>query len=271
MVGGGGTLLAGIAGAKAGALVGALAGPAGAGVGAAVGAVVGGVGSLLITPLRKKVQSLFTSKAKIMEENRELLRTGIGKILTELEDQVMAEVSRTIAGVREALATAYARRAKAEADALTVADLLACQQQVVHSTISTLDQETACCLLRADARPRLAASVGKVTRLPGVCIAIEVPDEALAEAWLFPPSSPEIITFARAPSPNLPGARATSYVLGLTEEVPASLQCRPERTIVTTNAPAPNLILEAWSATLSDHLGTQVEIARPSAPRSMTA
>lgn len=250
-----------------GAYVGSLAGPAGT----VVGAVVMGLGSLLVTPVRKKVQSLFTSRAEILEANRDLLRTEISKVLNELEAQVLAEVSGTIAGVRETLTTSHVRRAKAEAAALAVADLLACQQQVVDSAVSTLDHETVRCLLRVDGRPRLAASVGKVTRLPGVCILVEVPDEALAEAWLFPPSSPEFLAFGRTPSPDLPGASAMSYVLGLTEEVPAFIRCRPDGTIVTTNAPAPNQVLEAWSATLSDHLGTPVEIVRPNAPRSVPA
>jgi hypothetical protein len=230
-----------------------------------------GLGSLLVTPVRKKVQSLFTSRAEILEANRDLLRTEISKVLNELEAQVLAEVSGTIAGVLETLTTSHARRAKAEAAALVVADLLACQQQVVDSAVSTLDHETVRCLLRVDGRPRLAASVGKVTRLPGVCILVEVPDEALADTRLFPPSSPEFLAFGRTPSPDLPGASAMSYVLGLTEEVPAFIRCRPDGTIVTTTAPAPNQVLEAWSATLSDHLGTPVKIVRPSASRSVPA
>ncbi|MFE1256950.1 GTPase [Streptomyces fungicidicus] len=250
-----------------GAYVGSLAGPAGT----VAGAVVMGLGSLLVTPVRKKVQSLFTSRAEIMEANRNLLRTEISKVLNELEAQVLAEVSGTIAGVLETLTTSHVRRAKAEAAALVVADLLACQQQVVDSAVSTLDHETVRCLLRADGRPRLAASVGRVTRLPGVCILVEVPEEALAETRLFPPSSPEFLAFGRTPSPDLPGASAMSYVLDLTEEVPASIRCRPDGTIVTTTAPAPNQVLEAWSATLSDHLGTPVKIVRPNAPRSVPA
>jgi hypothetical protein len=250
-----------------GAYVGSLAGPAGT----VAGAVVMGLGSLLVTPVRKKVQSLFTSRAEILEANRDLLRTEISKVLNELEAQVLAEVSGTIAGVLETLTTSHARRAKAEAAALVVADLLACQQQVVDSAVSTLDHETVRCLLRVDGRPRLAASVGKVTRLPGVCILVEVPDEALADTRLFPPSSPEFLAFGRTPSPDLPGASAMSYVLGLTEEVPAFIRCRPDGTIVTTTAPAPNQVLEAWSATLSDHLGTPVKIVRPSASRSVPA
>ncbi|MFJ8982883.1 GTPase [Streptomyces sp. NPDC102282] len=250
-----------------GAYVGSLAGPAGT----VVGAVAMSLGSLLVTPVRKKVQSLFTSRAEILEANRDLLRTEISKVLNELEAQVLAEVSGTIAGVLEVITTSHVRRAKAEAAALVVADLLACQQQVVDSAVSTLDHETVRCLLRVDGRPRLAASVGKVTRLPGVCILVEVPDEAVAEAWLFPPSSPEILAFGRRPSPDLPGAAAMSYVLGLTEEVPAFIRCRPDGIIVTTNAPAPIQVLEAWSATLSDHLGTPVKIVRPNAPRSVPA
>jgi hypothetical protein len=148
---------------------------------------------------------------------------------------------------------------------------MATQQQVIDIAISKLDHETVGCLLHADGRPRLAASVERVTRLPGVCTAIQVTDEALAEAWLFPPSSPEVLTFGRAPSPGVLGANATSYVLGLTEEVPASIRCRPDHTVVTTNAAVPEPVLAAWSATLSDHLGTQVEIVGPSVQRSSPA
>jgi gas vesicle protein len=256
VVGGGGALAAAAVGF-------AMGGP--------VGAAVGGVGSLLITPLRKKVQSLFTSKAKILEANRELLQTQIGEILGELEGQMQATVTGTIAHVMEELAVTFARRAESETAALTVADLLASQRQVIDTAISTLDHETVGCLLQADGRPRLAAAVERVTRLPGVCTAIQVTDQAMAEAWLFPPSSPEVLTFGRAPSPDVPGANATSYVLGLTEEVPATIRCRPDGTVVTTNAPVPDRVLKAWSATLSDHLGTQVEIVCPSVPRSASA
>ena len=240
-------------------------------VGGPIGSVVGVVGSIFVPSVRKKVQSFFMSKAKVLEANRELLRTEIGKVLGGLDEQARAEVTGTIARVREELAKAFRQRARAEAAASAVADLLASQHQVIDTAISALDHETAGCLLVADGRPRLASAVQRVTRLPGVCTAIQVTDEALTEAWLFPPSSPEILTFGRTPSPDLPGAHATSYVLGLTEEVPSSISCLPNSTIVTTNAPAPTPILEAWSVTLSDHLGTPVEIVRPRAPRSMTA
>lgn len=259
---------AGIAIGGGGALAAAAIGFA---IGGPIGGVVGGVGSLLITPIRKKVQTLFTSKAKVLEANRELLRTKIGEVLGELERQMLATVTDTITRVRKDLASAFTRRAAAEVAAFAVADRLASQQQVIHKATTTLDHETVGCLLHADGRPRLAASVERVTRLPGVCTAIQVPDQTLAEAWLFPPSSPEILTFGRTPTTDLPGANATSYVLGLTEEVPASIRCRPDRTVVTTNAPVPDQVLAAWSATLSDHLGTQVEIVRPSAPRSASA
>jgi len=263
VVGGGGAL----ASAAIGAYVGSVGGP----VGTAIGAVVMGLGSLIVTPLRKKVQSLFASKAKILEENRELLRTEIGKILHELEDRVLTEVTGTIARVREDLLLVYARCAEAEKDALAVADLLAHHQQLIGAAVSTLDRETVVCLLNADSRPRLAASVERVTRLPGICAAVQVAEHALAEAWLFPPSSPEILTFGRTPPLDMPGAHAVSYVLGLTEEVPNSIRCRPAKTVVTTYAPVPSQVLAAWSATLSDHLSTQVDIVRPNATRSESA
>lgn len=271
LIGGGGALAVAAAGAKIGGVVGAgLGGPAGAFVGSVVGAGIGSVGSLFVTPLRKKVQSLFTSKAKILEVNRELLLTEIGNVLIELEDQGLARVIETIARVRAALDVANEKRKNAADAALAVADLLACQQRSVGAAISALDRDTVFCLLHSDGRPRLAASIVKATRLPGVCIAVEVTDKALAEAWLFPPSSPEVLTFGRTPPSDWPGARATSYVLGLTEEVPARIRFRPHETELTTNVQVPTPVLKAWSATLSDHLVTPVEIVRTPTPRSTT-
>lgn len=265
VIGGGGALAAAALGAKVGAMAGgAFGGPVGAGI----GLVVGGLGAALSSSLRKKVQSFFKGKATILEQNRELLRTESSKVLAELQGQALTEVSRAIARIRDDLNSAFARREEAEVAALAVADLLGSQQQVIGAATTALDRETVGCLLQDDGRPRLAASVEKVTRLAGVCTAIQVADEALTEAWLFPPSSPEVLTFGRAPSLNLPGAHATSYVLGLTEEVPTTIRCRADGTVVTTSAPVPDQVLAAWSATLSDHLGTQVKIVRSSAQRS---
>lgn len=236
-------------------------------VGGPVGAVVGGVGSLVITPIRKRVQSLFTSKAKLLAENRELLRTKIGEILGELERQTLVTVISATSRVQEGLADSFVRRAEVEDAALAVADLLASQRQIVAAAVRVLDLATVRCLLQADGRPRIAASVERATRLAGVCTAVQVTGKAQSEAWLFPPSSPELLTFGRAPSLAMPGASATSYVLGLTEEVPSAIRSQPDNTVVTTNAPVSKQVLAAWSATLSDHLCTRVEIVCPSNPR----
>lgn len=263
VVGGGGALAL----MAFGMAVGSTLGPAGTVVGALAGIAINVAGSFLVTPLRKKVQSFFISKGKILEANRQLLQTEIGKVLALLEEEVMAELSGTITRIREDLAHVFAGHAEAEVDSLAVANLVSRQRQSLGPAISALDHATARCLLSADGRPRLAASVGKVTRLPGVCTAIEMTSEGLSEAWLFPPSSPETMIFGRAPYQELPGARAMSYVAGLTEEVPASIRCSTTGTTVTTNAPVPNQILDAWSATLSDHLGSQVQIVHNLVPR----
>lgn len=284
VVGGGGTLAAALAGMKVGAVVGAklggVGGAAAGGVGAAPGAAAGGMGgalvgvvtvlagTLVVTPLRKRTQSLFTSKAKILEANRELLVTKIGEILDEIESQMLHAVSEAIGRVQQELAAGFAQRSEAEAAASCVADVLASQAPVIGAAISMLDRETVGCLLCLDSRPRLAAAVEKVTRLAGVCTAIQVPNEALAEAWLFPPTSPELFTFGRAPSGPSPGVYAASYVLGLTEDVPLSIRSYRDRTLVVTDTLAPDQVLSAWSAALSDHLSTEIEIARSSGQRS---
>lgn len=252
---------AGVAVGAGGALAFALPGLLIAGpVGAIVGAVAGLAGQALVPRLRKKIQSLFKSRVTILEANRVLLQTEIGKILTELEARTLADVTRSVAAIRDATASTFALRAESEQASSSAADLLANQRGAVRSEISTLDLETARCILRADGRLRIAESIERVSRLPGICAAVELSSDGLAEAWLFPPTSPEIMTFGRESDPRLPGARASTYVLGLTEEVPAFLQCRFDRTVVTVDTAIPNQVLAAWSANLSDHLGTIVEM-----------
>ncbi len=260
VVGAGGALAAALLGAKVGALAGsAFGGPIGAGV----GLIVGGIGTALVSPLRKKVQSLFKGKGRILEENRELLRVEIGNVLEEMERQARTQADTIIGRIRADLSSTAEQRAEAEVAVLAVAELLSGQQKLISAATAALDHDTAVCLLQVDGRPRLAAAVERVTRLAGVCIAVEVTEQSFAEAWLFPPASPEVMTFGRSPSPEIPGARAASYVLGLTEQVPKALCARSDRTSVTIEALVPEPVLAAWSAALSDHLGTQITIVRP--------
>lgn len=267
VVGGGGALSMALLGAKVGALAGgAFGGPIGAGG----GLVVGGIGTALVGQLRRNVQSLFKAKSRILEENRELLRVGIGNVLEEVECQARSQTEMIIERIRADLSTAAEQRAGAETAVLGVADRLAGQQKLISAATAALDYDTAVCLLQVDARPRLAEAVKRVTRLSGVCIAVEVTEQSFAESWLFPPSSPEVMTFGRPPSPEMPGVRAGSYVLGLTEQVPTALHSYSDRASVVIEALVPEPVLAAWSATLSDHLGTQITIVRPTslgAPR----
>lgn len=267
VVGAGGALAAALLGAKVGAFAGgAFGGPIGAGV----GLIVGGIGTSLVSSLRKKVQSLFKGKSRILEENRELLRVEIGNVLEEVERQARSQTETIIGRIRADLSSTAEQRAEAETAVLDVADRLAGQQKLISTTTAALDHATAVCLLQVDGRPRLAEAVKRVTRLSGVCIAVEVTEQSFAESWLFPPSSPEVMTFGRPPSPEMPGVRAGSYVLGLTEQVPTALHSCPDRTSVVIEALVPKPVLAAWSATLSDHLATQITIVRPTslgAPR----
>ncbi|WP_345313522.1 GTPase domain-containing protein [Gordonia alkaliphila] len=267
VVSAGGALAAALLGAKVGALGGgALGGPIGAGV----GLIVGGIGTAVVSSLRKKVQSLFTGKGRILAENRELLRVEIGNVLEEVERQARSQTESLIGRIRADLSSTAEQRAEAETAVLDVADRLAGQQKLISATTAALDHDTAVCLLRVDGRPRLADAVKRVTRLSGVCIAMEVTEQSFAESWLFPPSSPEVMTFGRTPPPEVPGVRASSYVLGLTEQVPTALRSDSDRTSVIIEGRVPEPVLAAWSATLSDHLGTEVTIVRPTtlgAPR----
>jgi len=262
-VGGGGALAAAALVIGVGAVAGPVAGPLGA-------TVAGTVVSSLVPALRKKVQSLFVSKAQILEQNRVRIRRDVGEFLADLEAQVLAEVRGVASQVNAELKRVRSRGERAEEAALEVADLVANQRIVVDEAIRVLDDETVRCLLQAAGRSRLAASMMKATRLPGVCIAVEVHDESLAEAWLFPPSAPELMTFGRPPLPGNPGTRALSYVLGLTEELPQSVGGESPAFTVLTAASVPDEVRSAWSAALSDHLNSPVEIVRSNSTRSTT-
>lgn len=253
-VGGGGAFAVAVIG---GALTG---GP----LGVAIGLVVTSLGASAISVLRKKAQGLFKSKTRILEENRELLGSEISKALDGLERRAHAEVSSVISGIREEVSNTFEQRAEATGTALMVANVLASQHRVIDAATADLDYQTVRCLLQADGRPRLAASVEKVTRLPGVCAIIQVSDHPLTEAWLFPPRSPELLAFGSSPTPRLPGVQAGSYVLGLTDEIPTAIHCRSDATVIVANTAAPATVLAAWSAAVSEHLGTEVEIVQSS-------
>ena len=113
------------------------------------------------TPLREALKLLTSEGLITIEPNR-------GATVTALSIDEIAETF-PVMGVLEALAGARGRGLAAESSASSVAELLARQKQVVDSAISALDGETVRCLLRVDGRPRLASSVGKATRLAGVC------------------------------------------------------------------------------------------------------
>lgn len=258
---------------------GLVVGTAGAIAVAAMSLVVGGpfgglavsLGVPLAKEIRTRVQSLFQGKVSVLESNREWLRVEVGNVLKDLDLGVRNNIDSAIGCTRAGLFAVEEQRVEAEMAVLSVADLLAAQRVAIGAAVEELDQNTAVCLLKVDGRVRLAAAVKRVTRLAGVCVAVEVTEQSFAESWLFPPSSPEVMTFGRPPCPEVPGARATSYVLGLTEQVPKALRARPDRTSVTIEALAPEPVLAAWSATLSDHLDTQITISRPTllgAPRN---
>lgn len=170
------------------------------------------------------------------------MRTEIDAVLDDLEKQTCAQIDEAFVRIRADLGAAEKQRADAESASLDAADLLAREQQTIRDAMAALDLDTTVCLLEVDGRSRLAGAVKRATRLAGVCVAVEVTDDALAEAWLFPPSSPEIMTFGRPPSLATPGARAAAYVLGLTERVPVALQARDDDTVVTSDAPVPKPI-----------------------------
>lgn len=257
-VGGG---MAGLwAGAQIGGLLGLPSGP-GAIVTAAVGGLIGlGVG-MALNPLKALIDSAIVGKDGVLRKRRAELGRQVGTRLDEFtikyEESVEEQLAAVLAGVADEQALSE--------DRSTDLDVLARQWEEgrarLRALIEDLDTATAAALLRIAGRERLARSLKRSTRVPGVCILAEFDEAAFWEAWLFPPDLGENLAGGRA-SCGGAAANSLSYALGLLEEPIDLVSADASSALLRVHKVLPPEIADTWADALTSHIGKRISIDR---------
>nr|WP_283251575.1 GTPase [Aeromicrobium duanguangcaii] len=252
----GGALL----GAQIGLALGLPTGP-GAIVTTGVGFVVGGIATLGTGRAKNLADRIFLGTDGVLSKRRSEVSKRVGPILDELALAYQAAVSAQLDGINDALA-----RERAQDDERTLAldhvsSRWAHLSRNLQELVRELDRETAKALLRIGRRERLARSVRRATRVPGVCILVEYDDAAFWESWLYPPDAGENVAGGKATFPRGEAAGALTYALSLVEAPTRLVGASDATALLSIDADVPSAITDTWSSALTTHIGKRIEIA----------
>lgn len=249
------------AGVQLGALMGLPAGPM-AVVPAAIGGLVGLGVSLALEPLQGLGERMFLGKDGVLRKRREELGRQIGPILDRLE-AAYGEATEERLSVVHALLEEERARSEDRCQSLDyLAEQRATESKDLGALIKDLDKETVSALLRVAGRERLARSLKRATRVPGVCVLAEFGTASHTEAWLFPPDIGEKLASGHLPGPRDGAACALPYVLGLTDMPATVLTADSSVATILVEGDIPSGIVDTWSDALSSHTGKSIRIKR---------
>lgn len=251
----GGALL----GAKIGGVFGLETGP-GAIVTAAVGAVVGGFVGVAVGPLKKWIDTRVLGEDGVLHKRRQELAAQVAPILDELTMVYQATIAAQLEQFRDRLTQERVRSDERCASIDRVAAVWTGHADVLRSAVATLDGATASALLRISRRERLARSLARATRVPGVCMLVEFDDSGFWEAWLFPPDLGERLCGGKAPMPGGEAANALSYAMSLVDAPARLVHAGSDSSLVSIAADVPSSILTTWSEALTAHVGRHIDI-----------
>ena len=246
-------------GGKIGLALGISSGP-GAIVTAVTGIVIGGVAGWAAQHLKSFADWVFLGSDGVLRKRRDQVAKQVGPIL----DQVVEEYDKVVAAkldhVRNGLVD---ERARADEHAESIEGLAAawarCRNEL-GAGILDVDRATAKALLRLGGRERLARSVLRATRVPGVCVLAELTDEGHSEAWLFPPDMGETLGTGRTRSPGHEASRSLSYAMGLVDAPIHLTRADGEGAELSIDADIPVAVAETWAQALTAHVEKQVVI-----------
>lgn len=259
-VGIGGALAGLWAGGQLGVAIGAAVGGPAAPITAAVGLVVGGVTGVALKPLKNLVDRLFLGTDGVLRKRRTEVATQTGRILDMLRDEYRQVTDEWCDKVQEHLANERAQSEDRSAELDVLAGKWTQHCEALGALTRELDKETTSALLRIVGRERLARSVKRSTRVPGVCILAEFEDSAFWEAWLYPPDIGERLAGGRAPIAGGEASGALSYALGLVEAPVRLLRADSASATLRIEDEIPVQIVETWSDALTAHIGKHVDI-----------
>lgn len=246
-------------GAQIGGVIGLVGGPA-ALVTAGVGLLVGGVAGLAAGQIKGLVDHIFLGKDGVLYARRNEVAQQVGPILDDLTQEYRTAINTQLNDLRDALARERAL-AEEQADALDrVASAWTTACQTLRSLLREIDRETTSALLRINRRERLAASVKRATRVPGVCIFAEFDESGFWESWLFPPDLGEPLAGGKTPAPGAEAANALSYALSLADAPMRLIRADAESAFLSIDADIPSSIAQTWSGALEAHIDKHVQI-----------
>ena len=192
----------------------------------------------------------------------------VGPILDELTQEYRTAISTQLNDLRDALARERARSDE-QAAALTAWHQpgrtagRACEPWCASWTERR--PQLSCV---STGRERLARSVKRATRVPGVCILAEFEDAAFWESWLFPPDLGETLAGGKAPVPGGESASALSYALSLVDAPVRLVKADAASALLSIDADIPSAIAQTWSGGLAAHIGRQIQIETTRRTRS---
>lgn len=259
----GGTLAAGFAGLKLGAAIGTWIGLTGGPLAVVTGAVGGAVGlgvGLALPHLKGLVDYVFLGEAGVMKKRRTQLAEKVGPILDDLTQEYERAIGGQVDKLRVDLSGQRARDDELSSGLDRLADRWEGHAKALGELVRELDKETTSALLRIAGRERLARSLRRATRIPGVCILAEFEDAGFWEAWLFPPDIGEKLVGGKASGAGGWSGNPLTYALGFVD-APARL-VRADRASATIciEAELPIEITETWSGALTSHLDRHIRI-----------
>lgn len=252
-----------LAGAKLGAVIGASLGlPAGPGaiVTSIVGGIVGAGVGLALKPLKELLDGWILGQDAVLRKRRDEVAKQIGPLLDELNDHYERNVEERLDELRDTLSGARSQSEDRSAALDWLAHRWIQYSRSLHSLIRELDKETTSALLRISGRERLARSLKRATRVPGVCVLAEFEDTAFSEAWLYPPDIGERLACGKAPNAGGESAGALSYALGLIDGPARLSRADSASASVWVDADLPAGIAATWSDALTSHIGRHIRI-----------
>lgn len=255
----GGALAGAWAGVQIGGLIGLSGGPL-AIVTAVVGGLVGaGVGAA-VQPLKGIIDRWILGKDGVLRRRRDEVAKQVGPLLDWLQDEYERVTTEQLDTLRDGLSSARSQSENHTAGLEWLAKRLAQHRNSLRSLIRDLDKDTTSALLRISGRERLARSLKRATRVPGVCILAEFEDLAFSEAWLYPPNIGEKLAGGRSHSLNGEAPGALSYALGLVDAPARLSRADLVSATICIDVDLPRDIMETWSDALTTHIGRSIRI-----------
>jgi 50S ribosome-binding GTPase len=252
-------LAAGFAGAQIGAALGLAGGPLAIATGI-VGGLVGFGIAAAVGPLKRLATTWVLGTDEVLRRRRDELGEKLGPLLDELQITCKRSVEAQVVVLRDSLEAAFGQSDEHSAALHELGAGWAALREQLRDLIRELDTATTSALLRIAGRERLAGSVKRATRLPGVAIIAEFDNHGFSEAWLFPPDVGERLAAGAPPNVGGEAAISLSYLLGLVDAPVRLLQANEFSATLGLEDHVPVQITDTWSDALTSHLGRLIRI-----------